>query len=282
MANTTTLTLEVTEQKLELVTNEVIASGGLNDVILHFSFLDNTWDTLNLKAVFRSNQDKTAYMVSVDSGTKNVTVPAEVMREKGVIYVGLAGSIVNGQGVATLVRTSVVIGLRLELGTPSEYTESEEDTRYWVTVAEMWATGGTGGTPSATNNAKYFSELAEDYKDDAQSYAEDAEQSAENAQTYAESINPENFVRKDSSEQSFEGTVADMVFGQADSDNAKDILGKLPNEPDEAHTMSVATTIPTSMGASGSVGQVVFDTTNGYAYMCVASNSWKRISLSNF
>lgn len=34
-----------------------------------------------------------------------------------------------------------------------------------ATAAEQWATGGTGGTPSATNNAKYYAEQAEETLD---------------------------------------------------------------------------------------------------------------------
>ncbi len=37
--------------------------------------------------------------------------------------------------------------------------------------AEAWATGGEGGTPSAENNAKYFSEQADDSAEDAEAWA---------------------------------------------------------------------------------------------------------------
>lgn len=51
--------------------------------------------------------------------------------------------------------------------------------------AQQWANGGISGTPSATNNAKYYSQKASDYKDLAFSYKEDASTSETNASNSA-------------------------------------------------------------------------------------------------
>lgn len=293
MANTTTLTFDVTEQTLELVTDTRVASGGLKDIILKFNFTDNTWDGLSLKAVFKSSIDDTAY--SVDVLSNEAIVPHEVMREKCTVYVGLAGSIVNGQGEATLVRTTAVYGLKLERGTPVSFEPSTEEDRYWASVAEMWATGGSGGTPSATNNAKYYSEQSASSAFDSEESAERADESAQDAWDYANSVNPEKlvhkesntedttfdfgdqFVRKDSAEQS-EHAIPEMF----PEDDERTMMSMLRESSDAGYFLFVCSTIPASSGASGIKGQIAFDTNNGYVYVCVADNTWKRFTMSDF
>lgn len=184
MANTTTLTLDVTEQQLELVTDTMVASGGLNDIVLHFNFKDDTWDGLSLKAVFQVSGEETAYAVTVLSS--NATVPHEVMQRKCTVFVALAGSIVDSKGVATLVRTSAVYGLRLERGAAVEFEPSADDERYWASVAEMWAKASEEFAQKASaseTKAKTSEKNAKSSETKAKTSEENAKTSETNAKT---------------------------------------------------------------------------------------------------
>lgn len=329
MANTTTLTLDVTEQQLELVTDTMVASGGLNDIVLHFNFKDDTWDGLSLKAVFQVSGEETAYAVTVLSS--NATVPHEVMQRKCTVFVALAGSIVDSKGVATLVRTSAVYGLRLERGAAVEFEPSADDERYWASVAEMWAKASeefaqkasASETNAATsesnaktseNNAKTSEKNAKSSETKAKTSEENAnssknaaassatsaansataaQESAQDAWDYANAVNPEKLVHKESN---VEGSIFDFgdQFVRKDSEEQTEVNGVVDIIPEgEERTMMstlledssigtflfVGQSVPTSSTSTGIKGQVAFD--DSYIYLCVADNSWKRIALSD-
>jgi hypothetical protein len=45
-------------------------------------------------------------------------------------------------------------------------------------------------------------------------------------------------------------------------------------------TSVVSNTVPTTSSSAGSVGEIAYD--SNYLYLCVATNSWKRIALGSF
>ena len=43
---------------------------------------------------------------------------------------------------------------------------------------------------------------------------------------------------------------------------------------------AINSTVPASAGASGTVGQIAYDT--GYIYICTATNTWKRVAIATW
>ena len=58
-------------------------------------------------------------------------------------------------------------------GTGVRYGEDISNSKYFSDQSQAWATGGTSGTPSATNNAKYWSDQAEERADERGQYWDD-------------------------------------------------------------------------------------------------------------
>ena len=58
-------------------------------------------------------------------------------------------------------------------GTGVRYGEDISNSKYFSDQSQAWATGGTNGTPSATNNAKYWSDQAEERADERGQYWDD-------------------------------------------------------------------------------------------------------------
>lgn len=231
MANTTTLTLDVTEQQLELVTDTIVASGGLNDIVLHFNFKDETWNGLSLKAVFQVSGEETAYAVTVISS--NAIVPHEVMQKKCTVFVALAGSIVDSEGIATLVRTSAVYGLRLERGAAIEFEPSADDERYWASVAETWAkaseesakkasTSETNAKTSETNakNSETKAKTSEDNSKTSETNAKTSEDNAKTSESNAKTSETNSAISEDNAKTSEDNAKTYMDNAQSYKEQA--------------------------------------------------------------
>jgi hypothetical protein len=55
---------------------------------------------------------------------------------------------------------------------------------------------------------------------------------------------------------------------------------KFPDGSIQLTALTVSTTVPTSSANTGTIGQMAYDTS--YVYICVAPDTWKRISASSF
>lgn len=75
----------------------------------------------------------------------------------------------------------------------------------------------------------------------------------------------EQFVRKDSEEQSEVNGVVDIIPEDEYSSTGTFLF--------------VGQSVPTTSTSTGIKGQVAFD--DSYIYLCVADNTWKRVALSD-
>ena len=121
--------------------------------------------------------------------------------------------------------------------TDAETAKSEAETAQGAAesaqaAAEAWATGGTGGTPTATNNAKYYAEQAADS-------AQDAEEALEDKADKVASATNGNFAGLDSN-----GNLTDSGKKAADFAPATDIA-----------KTALASDVQTSLGKADSAVQ---------------------------
>ena len=159
--NPTIVTARVSDQRLQLVNEPLIASGGVDVVQIKFEFC-GLWTGCGKTAVFYRNKDE-IYHVPITLNC--VTVPWEVLTEGGYFYFGVFG-------VASNVRPTEVVKIRVAQGaittatiepqepTPDIYEQLVRsygilDTRVQEVLA-MHSTGGvasfefTGSTVSGT------------------------------------------------------------------------------------------------------------------------------------
>lgn len=103
--NPTIMTARVSDQRLRLVNETLIASGGVDVVQIRFEFC-GLWDGCGKTAVFYRDP-KTVYHVPIADGL--ATVPWEVLTEEGFFYFGVMGAASN-------VRTTEVIKVYVTRG----------------------------------------------------------------------------------------------------------------------------------------------------------------------
>ena len=85
----TIIEAKVTDQLLTITKDPIVASGGINETSIHFSF-DARWDGFIKTAVFADAKKENWYSVSMDSNNTAV-VPAQVTLEKGRFWIGVMG-----------------------------------------------------------------------------------------------------------------------------------------------------------------------------------------------
>lgn len=102
----TTIKAQIVDQTLQLVSIPTLASGGVNENRVEFTFC-GLWDGLGMVAVFYRNKVNVHHVPLVDNACM---VPHEVTAEEGVFYLGVFGS----DGETT--RTTEVQQLTVEQG----------------------------------------------------------------------------------------------------------------------------------------------------------------------
>ena len=118
-----------TDQVMTLTNTPVIASGGVNENFIEFSFCSQ-WDGFAKVCAFYQ-QPGTYYHSLLDSANRCL-IPAEVCAEPGSMYFGVVG--VKGD----VTRTSEVIKYKLVEGVMTEITDPTEDV-YQQILAELAA-----------------------------------------------------------------------------------------------------------------------------------------------
>ena len=109
----TTIGLVASDELLTVVLNPKISSGDKNTVKLQIGFSDD-WDGFAKTAVFFTESNpNTIYEKVITTG--ECIVPAEVMRNSGVIYIGIRG--VNSNKIE--VKTTSLVKYHILQGTPS-------------------------------------------------------------------------------------------------------------------------------------------------------------------
>ena len=106
MSKYTQIHARVVDQTIHLASIPPLASGGLNEVQVRFTFC-NKWDNLAKTAVFYRNPDQAYHILLVDNAA---VVPAEVLADAGRFYFGVFGT--NEEQV----RTTEVVSLEAVRG----------------------------------------------------------------------------------------------------------------------------------------------------------------------
>lgn len=117
-----TIKVQCIDQVLTLTHTPVIASGGIEEDHVQFSFCPQ-WDGFAKTAVFWRTEDDAYHVLLDDTGTG--VIPAEVLVEDGVVYFGVFG--VNADQVrrtSEVLRYSICRGAYLEGSQPAEPTPS--------------------------------------------------------------------------------------------------------------------------------------------------------------
>ncbi len=112
----TVMSARVTDQHLTLVNVPLIASGGVDEIRIHFQFC-NLWDECGKTAVFYRDPDE-VYHVPIADGS--VIVPHEVLTEEGFFYFGVMGTADN-------IRTTEVVRMYVAQGAITTATANHEE-----------------------------------------------------------------------------------------------------------------------------------------------------------
>lgn len=115
---TTLIKAECTDQILQITKNPPIASGGVEEDVIEFSFCP-LWDGFEKVAVFYRSERKVYHVQIADN---RCTVPKEVLQSPGYFYVGVFGT---KDGVT---RTTNVLSYRVEAGAITEGVQPPEPT----------------------------------------------------------------------------------------------------------------------------------------------------------
>lgn len=115
---TTLIKAECIDQVLRLTENPLIASGGVDEDVIEFSF-GPLWDGFSKVAVMYRNERDVYHVQIADN---RCTVPKEVLQSQGYFYVGVFGT---KDGIT---RTSNVLSYRVEAGAITEGVKPPEPT----------------------------------------------------------------------------------------------------------------------------------------------------------
>ena len=131
----TIIRVKCVDQKMQIVEEPVVASGGKNEDLVHFD-LCPMWDGFQLTAVFyrEANSAKSIvpYYSLVDAENMCV-VPHEVTKDAGTIYFGVFG--VLGE----VTRTSEVVKYKIKNGAVTELlVPSEPSPDIWEQLIDMY------------------------------------------------------------------------------------------------------------------------------------------------
>lgn len=122
----TVIKMKCTDQVLELETSPVVASGGINEVEVDFTF-DDLWDGFSKTAIFYKKLDNVYRAEIIDD---KCVIPAIVLTEPGTLKIGVYGTDGNDR------RTSSVISYHISRGTNADAPDPlEELKRQWTQEA---------------------------------------------------------------------------------------------------------------------------------------------------
>ncbi len=110
--------LQCREQELFILSNPLIASGGLNENILQVEF-DSTWDGYTKTAIFYQNKNDIYYK---ELANETCIIPQEVTKKEGVMYFGFFGIKDNVRLTTEVLKYRVIKGGYDELLKPSDPT----------------------------------------------------------------------------------------------------------------------------------------------------------------
>ena len=114
--NPTIITARVTDQRLRLVNEALVASGGVDVLQIRFEFC-NLWDGCGKTAVFYRDPEEVYHVPVIDD---LVTVPWEVLSDEGYFYFGVFG-------VKSNRRPTEAIRIKVVRGVLTEATATPED-----------------------------------------------------------------------------------------------------------------------------------------------------------
>lgn len=149
----TVMSARVTDQHLTLVNVPLIASGGVDEIRIHFQFC-GLWDGCGKTAVFYRDPSK-VYHVPIADGS--VIVPHEVLTEEGFFYFGVMGTGDN-------IRTSEVVRIYVTQGAITTATANHEELTPDI-YQQILAAYGRMDTALAKETEARRAELAEERAD---------------------------------------------------------------------------------------------------------------------
>ena len=106
----TTIQMITNDQTLIAVQSPKVAAGDVNSTILHVDF-DETWNSfISKSAVFNTTKDSTVHEVLLTDN--ECIIPASVLAEEGILFVGVRGITADNEAVktSTLVKYKIVEG----------------------------------------------------------------------------------------------------------------------------------------------------------------------------
>lgn len=130
----TTIQMITNDQTLIAVQSPKVAAGDVNSTILHIDF-DATWDVFEIKsAVFHTAKNPTVQEVLLTDN--ECIIPASVLAEDGILFVGVRGVTADGETVktSTLVKYKIVEGATASQKTL--YPELDMYQQYLVAITE--------------------------------------------------------------------------------------------------------------------------------------------------
>ena len=116
----TQINVKCIDQTLALVSTPLIASGGINEDVVNFTFCQK-WDGFSKTAVFYRKPEDVYYSL-IDSDNACI-IPQEVLKEDGYLFFGVFGSNANG-----VIRTSEVLKYKIEKGAITENIKPSDPT----------------------------------------------------------------------------------------------------------------------------------------------------------
>lgn len=115
----TTILVKCVDQNLQVLNSPIVASGGLQETSMQFSFCSK-WEGLAKTVVFYRDKSE-VYNVVLD-GEDKCLIPDEVMQEKGRIYFGVYGVSGSKRKTTFILKYDIQEGAFLEGIDPSEPT----------------------------------------------------------------------------------------------------------------------------------------------------------------
>lgn len=115
------IVISCTDQKLEILEADLIASGGVNEVTVVFNFC-HRWTGFAKTGVFYAGGDAANARGMVLDSDNSCKVPWEVMADSGTLSIGVFG--VKGD----VIRTSNMVKIKVRQGTPRVETVTGEPT----------------------------------------------------------------------------------------------------------------------------------------------------------
>ena len=211
----TIVKVRCTDQVLTFENTPVIASGGLEEDFVSFSFCGK-WDGLGKTAVFwRSESDPYHVLLDEDDCCQ---IPPEVLMQDGVIYFGVFG--VNAEGKQ---RTSEVLRYNIAKGTITEDTQPSDPTpNIYTQLMSYYAATRAEYEAARVDMVKHFDDLDEAAADHAEALEKQVDEHTENIRQMLEEAGkdlPAHILNK---ENPHNVTAAQLGLGNVDNTPDKD------------------------------------------------------------